>query len=854
MRKHSDTSLTMQLCIHKFELNVNQSIPVWVVLSVDNEPVDELEINISSIYSLTENCNTLQVAIKDHNKVYGSFTMLINDLLALKPSLRKHWITLCEDSENTYMGDYTINDTSMPRVLVTYGVMKGDYERNLSEGNIKVPSEIQEIEVTVRQTPSPDTLSCDSDENIPIKPYKEICTETPKEKTKCSKFCREEAKLKKFNVECNEEQDEIMNNLKQKVCALAEENENLSEEVKELKSKIKEMIEKYQNDKVICALKEDKLLLLDKKSELDVNSIEKIMKLEEKFVEPENKCIELKAECKQKDDEIKEIKQKILELTQENNQVHKTNNQLQSEIESSKEKLRQIEGKLMELEQKSNRKVNELYKEKMSLQSQLEQLKSIKEETNSDSMLQKAIIEQSNNKLLRREFELKLQAKEYENEKLNDKLKEHNIEIEKLRVKLQEADKELIRRGCTEELLNEKDKVIRSLEAIINEYLAGNKGACKKTVSKFEFNETVYNVKDDKEVIELKVELAKKDTIIKKLKDQKDLIKSSEINNVVKELEAKLKEKELLIEELQKKDKLKDKLIEEIQENVREERTEVGRLKSQVNEKEDKIDLMLKDQEQIIEKCLFEREVLSDNMEQKDKEMEELKARNKISEGKLHELSLKLLQQNKKAHDLDIQQQKALNENEKLKQELQHYKTELEKYNNLFTSPRNSSEQENEADQIDKMFESYLNAMHIQVKYKKIGKGQYIIGAKKISVRIKKDRLVIRVGGGYMMIEDFLSACIRSDNQNVDEQKFKILCEGKPPLDKHHTSAPLNRSSSKDVAGRSGSRNKCQSRSPSLEIADETINGKALTDKNSSNTKLPRAHTRKQLSNLINFT
>jgi len=42
------------------------------------------------------------------------------------------------------------------------------------------------------------------------------------------------------------------------------------------------------------------------------------------------------------------------------------------------------------------------------------------------------------------------------------------------------------------------------------------------------------------------------------------------------------------------------------------------------------------------------------------------------------------------------------------------------------------------------------------VKFIRLGEGTYTFGTKRISVRIINGKLVIRVGGGYMMIQEFL--------------------------------------------------------------------------------------------------
>jgi len=82
-------------------------------------------------------------------------------------------------------------------------------------------------------------------------------------------------------------------------------------------------------------------------------------------------------------------------------------------------------------------------------------------------------------------------------------------------------------------------------------------------------------------------------------------------------------------------------------------------------------------------------------------------------------------------------------------------------------------------DQVDKMFADYMNKLNIEVDLKKIERGQYIFGSKKIMAKIKNGNLIIRVGGGYMMIDEFLSAYTTQElakiklNEKIEASIFK---------------------------------------------------------------------------------
>ena len=58
---------------------------------------------------------------------------------------------------------------------------------------------------------------------------------------------------------------------------------------------------------------------------------------------------------------------------------------------------------------------------------------------------------------------------------------------------------------------------------------------------------------------------------------------------------------------------------------------------------------------------------------------------------------------------------------------------------------------------IDEMLGQYVNDMDCPVPIKKLGGGYYLFGTRKIYAKIMNGRLVIRVGGGYMVIDEFIA-------------------------------------------------------------------------------------------------
>lgn len=59
-------------------------------------------------------------------------------------------------------------------------------------------------------------------------------------------------------------------------------------------------------------------------------------------------------------------------------------------------------------------------------------------------------------------------------------------------------------------------------------------------------------------------------------------------------------------------------------------------------------------------------------------------------------------------------------------------------------------------DEIDELFVEHLNQVDYDLEVKRLSTGQYMFGTKRISVKIVNGKLLIRVGGGYMSVEEFI--------------------------------------------------------------------------------------------------
>ena len=81
------------------------------------------------------------------------------------------------------------------------------------------------------------------------------------------------------------------------------------------------------------------------------------------------------------------------------------------------------------------------------------------------------------------------------------------------------------------------------------------------------------------------------------------------------------------------------------------------------------------------------------------------------------------------------------------------------------------------------MLSHYINQANCPVPIRKLGNGFYLFGTKKIYAKILNGKLVIRVGGGWMIIEEFISVYADSEMKKwgklSEEQIAKLHGTGK---------------------------------------------------------------------------
>jgi Growth-Arrest-Specific Protein 2 Domain len=72
-------------------------------------------------------------------------------------------------------------------------------------------------------------------------------------------------------------------------------------------------------------------------------------------------------------------------------------------------------------------------------------------------------------------------------------------------------------------------------------------------------------------------------------------------------------------------------------------------------------------------------------------------------------------------------------------------------------------------DLVDELIANYINKMQVPLPVKRLGDGNYIFGTKKIFAKILNGKLVIRVGGGFMSIDEFIQCYAEVETAKVNQ-------------------------------------------------------------------------------------
>lgn len=71
-------------------------------------------------------------------------------------------------------------------------------------------------------------------------------------------------------------------------------------------------------------------------------------------------------------------------------------------------------------------------------------------------------------------------------------------------------------------------------------------------------------------------------------------------------------------------------------------------------------------------------------------------------------------------------------------------------------------------DDVDEMLANVINIKNCDIPISRMGDGHYMFGSKKIFTRIMNGKLVVRVGGGFMSMDEFIATYAESERLKLE--------------------------------------------------------------------------------------
>jgi len=70
---------------------------------------------------------------------------------------------------------------------------------------------------------------------------------------------------------------------------------------------------------------------------------------------------------------------------------------------------------------------------------------------------------------------------------------------------------------------------------------------------------------------------------------------------------------------------------------------------------------------------------------------------------------------------------------------------------------------------VDELLAKYINSMEVAVPVRRIGEGFYLFGTRKIYAKVLNNKLVVRVGGGFMSFTEFIDTHAMVELKKINE-------------------------------------------------------------------------------------
>ena len=475
---------------------------------------------------------------------------------------------------------------------------------------------------------------------------------------------------------------------------------------------------------------------------------------------------------KEAEGEKKKAEKELNDLKSQIQNQNRSNQNLNTEVEKNEKviaklgsEISQLNSDLNELKIKNRNDIQILEEQRKTHESTVTDLRTQLTKADHDSSILQILIQKTVHEL---EY-LSSEKDKHQSQNYQKRIENFSISIEESEKKAQYLNEELSRMNAEwndrlQRTVRETEQQIRSNE---NDDFA----------KRIEELVQLLQVKNE-EINELK---RRRDELEAKVDTESTEQKSDKIDEDKAELE---KINQALVEALDAKNKLYDELTD--------------------NTKQ------LLDTNETIQKNAQEIARLSQDLEFLKKELEQ---KEKI----VYDLRIELEQKKQLIEDLkeEVEEKKQLIE--QLQQTLQDRENEAEKIKEMIAqseaqiaelaeqlelanapeTPDQSAEKDKDresdlnyvpdtSDEVDQMLAKFINLSNCPVPIKRLGGGYYLFGTKKIFAKILNGRLVIRVGGGYMVIDEFIQTYAQQELLKIQarraagEDPFELDDHGSP--------------------------------------------------------------------------
>ncbi|CAG9315680.1 unnamed protein product [Blepharisma stoltei] len=275
------------------------------------------------------------------------------------------------------------------------------------------------------------------------------------------------------------------------------------------------------------------------------------------------------------------------------------------------------------------------------------------------------------------------------------------------------------------------------------------------------------------EICDLRLKLSDSDTIITKLKNEL-LIKDKEISKMKNQISrSNLEEPAQQIQLLNEKLNLVTDFLTESEQKRDELQKEVSELSKQLETmlSSSKLEDSLSSSQNINSKQEFYRSKSycseNENLNMTDdgfRNLQVLQEKLLLYEEENKELK-DSISQLKFAHSIEVNE---------LHESLHFLKNDKKHLDLNINAKSNTKEDIIEYDDLDRLLDNYHNSHGIENKFLKVTPGLYLFDGEKFNIMIKNDCIICRVGGGYMILDEFLKNYSKNNDREPTFRKRQV--------------------------------------------------------------------------------